>query len=510
MIIQPSSNARPTIAAPKPLVSGTVFTHSMKDRAFCPAVRPQRIPPAHTCQLADSDANPFTANPMTDQPLIPPPYRRQSPWPRAVDIVAAIDKRQASVESILDECLRRITKREQMVRAWAWVDEGHAERAARALPPQTPAQPLYGVPVGIKDIIDTADMPTSYGSALYANHHPDKDAIVVSRLRAAGAIIVGKTVTTEFAYAHPGPTSNPHELTHTPGGSSSGSAAAVADGMVPIALGTQTGGSTIRPSAYCGVVGFKPSFSAVTMQGIRPLAPSMDTIGIHARSVADVALVYPVLAGLHATGPRKDAIENHRRPVRVGFYPGPHVQDAEEDAQHALGLAARRMVASGMDVQPITLPADLFAALSAANRTLMAYEGARIAADDYRRGRDLLGPRTRDLIKTGNDIDIADYERARELTATCQRLFANAMKQFDLVLTFSSPGEAPLKVNGTGSSTFNRAWTTMGAPCLTLPFGFGKSGILPLGIQLVGACGADKALLENGALVEKALENCSD
>jgi Asp-tRNA(Asn)/Glu-tRNA(Gln) amidotransferase A subunit family amidase len=442
---------------------------------------------------------------MIAQPPIQPAHSEPPTWRQAVDIVAAIDGGHASPESVTEECLERIALREPLIKAWAWHDAARSRRLAYELKPRTSAQPLYGVPVGIKDIIDTADMPTSYGSALYQGHRAVRDATVVRRLRAAGAIILGKTVTTEFAYVHPGPTCNPHALEHTPGGSSSGSAAAVAAGMVPVALGSQTGGSTIRPSAYCGVVGFKPSFSAVTMDGIRPLAASMDTIGIHARSVADVALVYPVLAGLRAAA--EDIRVPLRKPLLIGFYPGPHASEADADARDTLELAARRMRASGMTVQPAELPMHLFAKLSTANRTIMAYEGSRVAAVDYWRGRDLLALPTRELIESGHFITDAKYNEARELAAACRRLFIEEMRDFDVLLTFSSPGEAPLKREGTGSSTFNRAWTTIGAPCLALPFGYGKSGILPLGIQLIGACGEDSALLDSGALVEKLLED---
>lgn len=441
---------------------------------------------------------------MTVQPPVQSTQCGRPTWRQAVDIVAAIDCGQASPESVIEECLERIKEREPSVKAWAWHDAVSSRRAARALKRRTSTQPLYGVPVGIKDIIDTVDMPTCYGSALYKGHRASHDATVVSRLRAAGAIILGKTITTEFAYQHPGPTCNPHDLEHTPGGSSSGSAAAVADGMVPVALGSQTGGSTIRPSAYCGVVGFKPSFSAVTMDGVRPLAPSMDTIGIHARSVADVAMVYPVLAGLKVgagcpSAPRRESLF-------VGLYPGPHAEEADADARESLELAARRMRISGMTVRRAELPMHLFVEMSAANRTIMAYEGARVAAADYRRGRDLLAPSTRKLIESGQSIKDADYEGARELVVTCRQMFAEAIRHFDVLLTFSAPGEAPLKNEGTGSSIFNRAWTAIGAPCLVLPFGYGKSGVLPLGIQLIGACGADTALLDSGLLVEKALQ----
>lgn len=434
--------------------------------------------------------------------------RRIKPsWRQAVDIVAQIDGGTVSAETVVDECLCRIAEREPLVKAWAWLDATAARRSAQSLPARQHSQSLYGVPVGIKDIIDTADMPTSYGSALYSEHRPATDAVVVARLRAAGAIIMGKTVTTEFAYVHPGPTHNPHHLDHTPGGSSSGSAAAVADGMVPLALGSQTGGSTIRPSAYCGVVGFKPSFAAVNMEGVRPLAPSMDAIGIHARSVADVALVYPVIAGL-----RQPPANNSKTPIqsrlRIGYFPGPHAAEAHADARDALERAASQMTASGMDVVPVDLPLHLFAELGAANRIIMAYEAARVAGGDYDRGREILGPSTRELIETGRGTTAKDYGQARELTMTCRKVFAQMMCRVNMLLTFSAPGEAPRQCDGTGSSIFNRAWTTIGAPCLTLPFGYGSSHTLPLGIQLVSACGGDSALLEGGARVEQSLQVC--
>jgi Asp-tRNA(Asn)/Glu-tRNA(Gln) amidotransferase A subunit family amidase len=430
------------------------------------------------------------------------PHRGKPTLSLAVDIVAAIKNKLTSPEEVLDECLRRIDEHEPSVQAWAWQDAGQARRAVQALKPQMPDQRLYGLPIGIKDIIDTVDMPTCYGSALYANHHADADAKVVSRLRAAGAIILGKTVTTEFAYAQPGPTSNPHDLLHTPGGSSSGSAAAVAAGMVPVALGSQTGGSTIRPSAYCGIVGFKPTFSAVTMQGIRPLAPSMDTIGIHALSVADVALLYPVLVGIQVDE-KQDESYSRIEPLRVGYYPGPHAAEADVDTRDALERAASLVAANGIVMHCVDLPAPLFVGLSEANRTIMAYEASRVAAQDYARGRDFLGPVTRTFLEAGQRIHVAEYCKALELARRCQSLFSNAMQECDVLMTFSAPSEAPLKSQGTGNSIFNRAWSTIGAPCLTLPFGYGKSGVLPLGIQLVGVHGDDCKLLKNGVVIEK-------
>lgn len=423
----------------------------------------------------------------------------------ATDLVSLLERQETSVDKIVHSCLTRIAERESLIKAWAWIDANQVKRQLRNSPESVRTLPLYGVPIGVKDIIDTADMPTAYGSKLYDGHRPDADAVLVSRLRAAGAIIIGKTVTTEFAYTHPGPTVNPHNLTHTPGGSSSGSAAAVADSMVPIAIGTQTGGSTIRPSAYCGIVGFKPTLASVPMNGVRPLAPSMDTIGIHARCVADVALVYPVLHGHRA--PR---IDKKREAIRVGFYPGPHADQADADARDALGLAKNTLISSGMVAIPISLPDRDFGDLGEASRTIMAYEAAQGCADDYSRGQALMGASTRDLIETGQRIDAASYQRARALVTTCRKVFSAAMQDFDMLMTFSAPGEAPLLSAGTGSSTFNRAWTAIGAPCLTLPFVRGASGVLPLGIQFVAGCGNDAGLLAAGMLLESTFDRFTD
>lgn len=427
--------------------------------------------------------------------------RRALCWRPAVDLTAMLDKKETTAEAILDACLSRIAEREPLVQAWAWHDADAVRRQLRLLPQRTPAMPLHGLPIGIKDIIDTNDMPTAYGSRLYQGHRPSADATVVKRLRAAGAIIAGKAVTTEFAYQHPGPTVNPHDVRHTPGGSSSGSAAAVADGMVPIALGSQTGGSTIRPSAYCGVVGFKPTFGMVPMDGIRPLAPSLDTIGIHARSVADVALVYPVLLGCASAPAATPPVST----LRVAYYPGPDADRADADARRALEAAREVLSGSGMAVAAIRLPDADFGCLSEANRVIMAYEAAPTWAADRRRGADLLGQSTLELIEAGAQIERDEYERARALSRRCLRLYADAMREFDVLMTFSAPGAAPLTTEGTGSSLFNCAWTTLGVPCLTLPFGTGGSARLPLGVQLVGAFGQDTGLLQAGMHIETAL-----
>ena len=397
-----------------------------------------------------------------------------------------------------EACLARIAAREGQVQAWAWHDPAQVRQQVSGLPPDRAGKPLYGIPIGVKDIIDTADMPTAYGSRAYAGHRPTVDAVIVQRLKAAGAVIMGKTVSTEFAYMHAGPTTNPHHPLHTPGGSSSGSAAAVADAMVPLALGSQTGGSTIRPSAFCGIVGFKPTYGQVTLEGVLPLSPSMDTIGLHARAVADIALLYPVLLGraLEAV-----SIEGG---LRVAWHPGPGAQEAEPEAWRALEAARAAMQQAGISFIDDPLPAAELHAAGAANRRIMAYEAGRHHQAIFQSSPQLLGQATREMIASGLAMTRDAYEEALAIAAKARASFIRGMSGVDALLTFSAPGEAPLATGGTGSSAFNRIWTTIGAPCLTLPYGRGAHG-LPTGVQLVCVNGQDARLLAVGARVESIL-----
>ena len=417
----------------------------------------------------------------------------------ATQVSRRIAAGEISVTELSDACLARIAAREPQVHAWAWHDPAQVRRQVAALPPEASGKPLYGIPIGLKDIIDTADMPTAYGSRAYANHRPESDAVIVQRLKAAGAIIMGKTVSTEFAYMHPGPTTNPHHPLHTPGGSSSGSAAAVADAMVPLALGSQTGGSTIRPSAFCGIVGFKPTHGQVSLAGVLPLSPTMDTIGLHARSVADVSLLYPVLLGRAMDVVRIDG------PLRVAWHPGPASDEAEPEAWRALESARDAMQGAGMTLIDDPLPADTLRAAGEANRRIMAYEAGRHHEAVFRATPDLLGEATRTMIETGLAMTRSEYEEALAIAAKARASFLRGMGGIDALLTFSAPGEAPLATGGTGSSAFNRIWTTIGAPCLTLPHGRGACG-LPTGVQLVCVNGHDARLLGIGALVESILK----
>lgn len=410
------------------------------------------------------------------------------------ELRALIDSGELKRQDAVQAQLQRIAERESEVKAWTWHDPAAVRQQLESVSNRSPG-PLSGVTIAVKDLIDTVDMPTEYGSAAYRGHQPVADAGVVTVLKAAGALMMGKTVTTEFAHSHAGATVNPHNLLHTPGGSSSGSAAAVADGMATMALGTQTGGSVIRPAAYCGVVGFKPTIGRITLAGVMPLSFSMDTLGVMARSVADVQLLSDVLLGQPA------AVLAPASRIHLAYYPGPDIAGAEQEALLALEKARAVLLDQGVEFVPIDLPADDFAALGRANRSLMAYEAARQHQALYRTRAQALGETTRILIEEGLKLSEEHYLQALRHQVYCRHLFTQQMQHIDAVVTLSAPGQAPLYRDGTGASTFNRTWTTIGAPCLTLPAGKGSKG-LPLGVQFVGKMGQDHALLSLGQKFE--------
>jgi Asp-tRNA(Asn)/Glu-tRNA(Gln) amidotransferase A subunit family amidase len=396
---------------------------------------------------------------------------------------------------ILESQLERIAEREPQVQAWAWHDPQQVLAQLRGLTQAQLRQPLAGVAIGIKDIIDTADMPTAYGSEAYFGHRPTTDAVVIAKLKAAGALLMGKTVTTEFAHVYAGPTVNPHNFLHTPGGSSSGSAAAVADGMVALALGSQTGGSTIRPAAYCGVVGFKPTYGRISLEGVMPLSAEMDTMGLMARSVDDIILLAQVLLEPFLMPPVSD-----QKPV-FAWYPGPNVDEVEPESVKLLERARAQLIEHGAQFVEINLPRDLFANVGDANRLIMAYQAGHHHASLYRNRPDKLGATTRHLIESGLAMPPEVFAEQISIAARGREIFQDAMRGIDALLTFSAPGTAPLVQEGTGASTFNRIWTTIGAPCLTLPAGRGING-LPLGVQFVARHDRDASLLQLGRRFE--------
>lgn len=410
---------------------------------------------------------------------------------------ARIARGEVTHAQVLESQLGRIAAREPSVHAFKWHDADHVRAQLAAVSARSEKLPLAGVAIGIKDIIDTADMPTEYGSAAFVGNRPAKDAAIVTQLKAAGAVMMGKTVTTEFASQFAGATVNPHNFAHTPGGSSSGSAAAVADGMVGLALGTQTAGSTIRPAAYCGIVGFKATRGKISLEGVNPLAPTLDTMGWFGRSVDDVKLLASVLLGAPKAAEQTGT-------MRLGWYPGPEAAQADADAVQALERAKAVLRAHGVELVDVeVLPAKDMIALGESNRMIMSYEMSRFYEKLYR-NKAPLGDLTVAMIEFGLQITEAQFNVQREHAERCRQMFTQAAKGLDAVLTLASPGEAPLTQNGTGSPMFNRTWTSIGVPCLGLPFGKGDQG-LPLAVQLVAVEGQDHQLLDLGGKIEALL-----
>ena len=391
-------------------------------------------------------------------------------------------------EALVRACLDRIAEREPVVRAWAHLDPDDAVARARALDSSPLLGPLHGVPFGVKDIFDTADLPTECGSPLYRGRRPARDAAAAAALREAGALVLGKTVTTEFAYRTPGPTRNPHDPAHTPGGSSSGSAAAVADRMVPFALGSQTGGSTIRPAAYCGVAAFKPTYGFVSTDGMHPLAMALDTVGWFARDPGDLELVGSVLGALQpAQGATPDA---PAPPPRLGVVRTPEWDRVSPAGRRAVEGAAAAAADAGWRVRDAELPGECDG-LGGAWETIVAAGAASAFAAGRRDG---LGAPLRALIEAGLGLSGPSRAGAEALALHCRAAVSEAFAHADAFLTPAAPGEAPAGLGSTGEPVCNRVWTLLRLPCAALPAGRGEGG-LPVAVQLVGRHGGDRALL---------------
>lgn len=405
----------------------------------------------------------------------------------ATEAAAAIAAGTITSEALVTACLERIAARESQVGAWEYLDPERALAQARACDRRPPQGVLHGVPVGVKDLIDTCDMPTTYGSPIYAGYRPSWDAASVALLRHAGAVIMGKTVTTEFAMFTPGKTANPHHVGHTPGGSSSGSAAAVADHMLPLALGTQTAGSIIRPASFCGVVGYKPTHGQFPLAGIKALSQTLDTLGGFARRVEDLALLRSVFVGDQATLPALD------RPPRIGLWQTPQWPQATPDTRTALTSAAQLLAAAGAEVREVQLP-TAFDTLAAAQETVQVFEGARCCAYELAQHRAQLSTKLLELLAPAEGITYAMYTEALALAATCRQQLEGLWRDYDVLLVPSAPGEAPAGLEATGNPLFNRMWTLLHTPAVSLPGRTGAHG-LPVGIQLVGPLQADACVL---------------
>jgi Asp-tRNA(Asn)/Glu-tRNA(Gln) amidotransferase A subunit family amidase len=404
-----------------------------------------------------------------------------------------------TAEALVTAFLARIAAREKTVGAWHYLDREAALATARWRDNEAPRGPLHGVPIAVKDLIDTADMPTAYGSPIYHGHRPAADASCVALMRAAGAIVLGKTVTTEFACFTPGKTANPHNPAHTPGGSSSGSAAAVAAGMAPLAFGTQTAGSVIRPAAYCGVIGYKPSFGVINRAGVKPLADSLDTIGVMARTVADAAFCVGVLA-------ERPALRRVRPPAfapRFGLYRTPLWDMAEAATAAALDAARAALEGAGAAVGELAIAPE-HEGLNPAQEQIMGFELVRALAYERLEHSAELSPALARLLDAGLAVGAEDYDRARACAAAARARLPEFFGGCDAVLVPAAPGEAPAGLGATGDPVFNRMWTLLGVPCVTVPARWGASG-LPTGVQLVGRVGDDAHLLAAALFLERAL-----
>ena len=431
-----------------------------------------------------------------------------------VDAAAGIREGRITSSELVEACLARIDEVDGKIEAWAFLDREHAPRQAKAADERRkrgdPIGPLHGVPLGIKDLFDTSDYPTEFGSPLWAGRTPRRDAAAVASLRAAGAVIMGKTVTTEYAYFNPGKTRNPHDPERTPGGSSSGSAAAVAAGMVPGAIGSQTNGSVIRPAAFCGVVGFKPSHGLIPRTGALLLSRALDHVGVFARSVEDAALLAETLTGFDdedadtraQAQPHFVSVAASEPPLppRFAFARTPawrHVEGVTEQA------FAELVEALGENANEIELSAGFERAVEM-HGIVMAVEMAHNFHRDYEQGRDRLSPVLRALIEKGRTYPAVEYTRALSGSAVLNEVLASVFDEYDAILTPAAPGPAPRGI-ATGNPAFCSTWTYLGTPAITLPLLQDESG-MPIGVQLVGRRGNDARLLRTARWLVNTVE----
>lgn len=418
--------------------------------------------------------------------------------PTAAALAVELASGRSSVESIARACLDRIEAVEPTVRAWAHLDPELVLARARELDALPPAarSALHGIPLGVKDIFDTYDMPTEHGSPIYAGHRPLADAASVAIARSQGALVFGKLVTTEFAAWPPGPTTNPHDVTRTPGGSSSGPAAAVAAGMVPVAFATQTTGSIARPASFCGVVGYKPTHGMLPCVGVKAISETFDTVGVVTQTVEDAAFVIGALSG------RALALPAALPHPRVGICLTNELGAAAAETVELFDSLPERLTRAG--VRPIALPPPpSFAGLVEAQSRIWTFEIARCLADEYRRFPHKIREPLRGMIEEGAAMPLRAYEESRSLVKECQAELPRVFGEVDVIVTPAAPGEAP-DLATTGDPIFNRAWSALGTPVVCVPAGTGPSG-LPLGVQIVGLPQQDKRTLACAAWVEAAL-----
>lgn len=423
----------------------------------------------------------------------------------AVKLAQMITAGEASPESVTRSFIDAIHEREKEVQAFAWFDADRAIAAARELHLVSRRGPLHGLPVAIKDNIDTADITTSYGSPIYLTHRPLADAACVAALKDAGAFVLGKTVSAELANFTPGPTRNPHNLAHTPGGSSSGSAAAVAAHFAPLALGTQTAGSVIRPAAYCGVVAYKPSPRLIPRSGVKPNSDTLDEVGVFARSVEDTAFAASVLASKPAWKDLPAQSVRMNKAPTIGWVATSQRAQAAPSMLDALERAATRLLARGARRAEIVWP-RVFDGLFDAQKTVQLFETARALGAEYTYRREQLSVKLAALIDEGRAIGSHDYVLAMQLGRACVAAIDSLFAEAEVLLTPSAPGGAPAGLASTGDPIFNRPWQLLGCPMINLPVppSLGRAeGALPLGLTVVARPGEDAKLFTAAAWIEQ-------
>lgn len=399
--------------------------------------------------------------------------------------------------TLMQAYVDRVAELEPTVGAFESINSEAALQKAIALDKQTPKGLLFGLPIGVKDLIDTVDMTTTYGSPIYAKHQPIADAVCIVHTKAQGGLVLGKTVSTEFAWRSAGKTANPHNLKHTPGGSSSGSAAALAAHMVPLAFGSQTSSSIYRPASFCGVVGYKPSFGMMNRVGIKPLADSLDTLGTMAHCVADVALLAA------AAGRRHDLVlpsEPMANSPRVGLFRTPQWDHASPETQAIVLECAERFSQAGIQVVTIDSPPE-FESLLEAQIIIMEAEAAMSLSDEYSAHRDQCSARLIKAIERGYTIEIERLFAARDVVKKAIAALEEIFKDVDVLLSPPAAGEAPEGLEATGDPMFGRIWSALGNPGLTLPYGHGATG-MPIGVLLTGAKDQDRAFLHMAQTLE--------
>lgn len=405
------------------------------------------------------------------------------------EIARRIRAGNTTAEEIMQACIGRIEQREPDVGAFTHYDADAALQAARLADKTEPEGLLHGVPFGVKDIIDTEQFPTGWGTSFYDGFQPTRNASCVEMFIRAGGIPFGKTVTTEFAYFKPGKTANPHNLGHTPGGSSSGSAAAVADNMLPFGFGSQTAASLIRPASYCGIPGYKASLGSFDLQGVMALSPSLDTLGFLAREIEDFELARSVLCG---SQPARE-IDLEKAPLRISLFRGPHWQDGSIEMRDVCQRAIAALNAAGAQTGEISCP-EIFRELTEAHKTVMAYEVARARIYECSRYLDQISQQFQDLFESGLAVSRAEFESAIAIRGRATRILESLFVDCDVILTPAAPGEAPAGLDATGDPLFSRSWNLLQVPCVSIPFGNGLNG-LPLSVQLVGKLNSDDQLL---------------